>query len=281
MPHLTVTDPGDERLADYVSLTDVALRSRHEPAKGLYIAESSTVLGRALAAGHRPRSVLCAPRWLPDVDQMLAALPDDGAREIPVYVAERGVLEQVTGFHVHRGALAAMHRPVLPPLADVLAGARRVAVLEDIVDHTNVGAVIRSAAALGVDAVLVTPRCADPLYRRSVRVSMGTVFQVPWTRIDPWPAGIDVLRDAGFTVAALALSAGAVALDALAADPPERLALVLGAEGDGLAPATVTGADVVVRIPMAGGVDSLNVAAASAVAFWATRCSPRGRRMSP
>lgn len=281
MPHLTVTDPGDERLADYVSLTDVALRSRHEPAKGLYIAESTTVLGRALAAGHRPRSVLCAPRWVPDVDRMLAALPDDGAREVPVYVAERGVLEQVTGFHVHRGALAAMHRPVLPPLAEVLAGARRVAVLEDVVDHTNVGAVIRSAAALGVDAVLVTPRCADPLYRRSVRVSMGTVFQVPWTRIDPWPAGIDLLRDAGFTVAALALSEGAVALDALAADPPERLALVLGAEGDGLAPATVTGSDVVVRIPMAGGVDSLNVAAASAVAFWATRCSPRGRRMSP
>jgi tRNA G18 (ribose-2'-O)-methylase SpoU len=144
-------------------------------------------------------------------------------------------------------------------------------VLEDVVDHTNVGAAFRSAAAIGVDAVLVTPRCADPLYRRSVRVSMGTVFQVPWTRVDPWPGGIELLREAGFVTAALALSDDSVSLDALEADPPERLALVLGAEGDGLKPATVAAADLTVRIPMAGGVDSLNVAAAGAVAFWATR----------
>ena len=266
---LAVTEADDERLADYVSLTDVALRSRHEPTAGLYIAESSTVLGRALAAGHRPRSVLLAPRWLPDVLAMLAAAPAAG--DVPVFVAEEPVLEAITGFHVHRGALAAMHRPALPPLGDVLAGARRVAVLEDIVDHTNVGAAFRSAAALGVDAVLVTPRCADPLYRRSVRVSMGTVFQVPWTRIDPWPAGVDDLRAAGFVVAALALSDESISLDELVADPPERLALVLGAEGDGLKPRTIASADLVVRIPMAGGVDSLNVAAAAAVAFWATR----------
>jgi tRNA G18 (ribose-2'-O)-methylase SpoU len=266
---LPVTDAHDERLADYVSLTDVALRSRHEPAAGLYIAESSTVLGRALAAGHLPRSVLLAPRWLPDVSAMLAAAPASG--EVAVYVAESPVLEAITGFHVHRGALAAMHRPVLPALSAVLQGARRVAVLEDVVDHTNVGAAFRSAAALGVDAVLVTPRCADPLYRRSVRVSMGTVFQVPWTRIDPWPAGVDDLRAAGFVVAALALSDEAISLDELAADPPDRLALVLGAEGDGLTPRTIASADLVVRIPMAGGVDSLNVAAAAAVAFWATR----------
>jgi tRNA G18 (ribose-2'-O)-methylase SpoU len=266
---LPVTDPADERLADYVSLTDVALRSRHEPERGLYIAESSTVLGRALAAGHTPRSVLLAPRWLDDVLAMLAGAPAGG--DVPVYVAQEPVLEAITGFHVHRGALAAMHRPTLPAVADVLAGAQRVAVLEDVVDHTNVGAAFRSAAALGVDAVLVTPRCADPLYRRSVRVSMGTVFQVPWTRIDPWPAGVDELRAAGFVVAALALADDAVSLDALVADPPERLALVLGAEGDGLKHATVAAADVVVRIPMAGGVDSLNVAAAAAVAFWATR----------
>jgi len=265
----TLTDPADERLADYVALTDVALRSRHEPERGLYIAESSTVLGRALAAGHRPRSVLLAPRWLADVETMLAAAPAAG--EVPVYVAEEPVLEAITGFHVHRGALAAMHRSPLPPVAEVLSGARRVAVLEDVVDHTNVGAAFRSAAALGVDAVLVTPRCADPLYRRSVRVSMGTVFQVPWTRIDPWPAGVGVLRDAGFVVAALALSDDATTLDQLVADPPGRLALVLGAEGDGLKRATVAAADLVVRIPMAGGVDSLNVAAAAAVAFWATR----------
>lgn len=265
-----LTDPDDERLADYVSLTDVALRSRHEPEKGLYIAESSTVLGRALAAGHRPRSVLVSPRWLPDLTAMLETR-DPAGEAVRVYVAEPPVLEAITGFHVHRGALAAMHRPPLPAVADVIAGARRVAVLEDVVDHTNVGAAFRSAAAIGVDAVLVTPRCADPLYRRSVRVSMGTVFQVPWTRVDPWPGGIELLREAGFVTAALALSDDSVSLDALEADPPERLALVLGAEGDGLKPATVAAADLTVRIPMAGGVDSLNVAAAGAVAFWATR----------
>lgn len=270
-----VTDRDDPRLSDYVGLTDVALRTRIEPAGGLYIAESSTVLGRALRAGHRPRSVLLAPRWLPDLERMLADVPGDDA--VPVYVAEEPVLEAITGFHVHRGALASMHRPVLPAVADVLAsarggaGARRVAVLEDLVDHTNVGAAFRSAAALGVDAVLVTPRCADPLYRRSVRVSMGTVFQVPWTRIDPWPEGVVTLREAGFVTASLALSDESISLDELVADPPHRLALVLGAEGDGLKPATVAASDLTVRIPMAGGVDSLNVAAAAAVAFWATR----------
>ncbi|MFF1528834.1 TrmH family RNA methyltransferase [Cellulomonas sp. NPDC058312] len=271
-----LTDPDDDRLADYVSLTDVALRSRHEPEKGLYIAESSTVLGRALAAGHRPRSVLVSPRWLPDLRTMLEARDPEG-EPVRVYVGEPAVLEAVTGFHVHRGALASMHRPLLPTVASVLAGARggagarRVAVLEDVVDHTNVGAAFRSAAAIGVDAVLVTPRCADPLYRRSVRVSMGTVFQVPWTRIDPWPDGIAQLREAGFVTAALALSDDSVSLDVLEAQAPERLALVLGAEGDGLKPETVAAADLTVRIPMAGGVDSLNVAAAGAVAFWATR----------
>ncbi|MCC2317691.1 RNA methyltransferase [Cellulomonas sp. zg-Y138] len=275
---IPLADPADERLADYVSLTDVALRSKHEPAKGLYIAESSTVLRRAIDAGHRPRSVLVSPRWLPDLEEMLAGLPEDGTR-VPVYVAEPDVLEAITGFHVHRGALAAMHRPVLPSVEDVLRGARdgsgprRVAVLEDIVDHTNVGAAFRSAAALGVDAVLVTPRCADPLYRRSVRVSMGTVFQVPWTRIDEWPAGMATLRDAGFVTAALALSDDSISLDALERDLPERLALILGAEGHGLKPTTVAAADLTVRIPMAGGVDSLNVAAAAAVAFWATRAT--------
>ncbi|MBO0900145.1 RNA methyltransferase [Cellulomonas sp. zg-ZUI222] len=270
-----VTDRDDPRLTDYVGLTDVALRTRVEAANGLYIAESSTVLARALRAGHRPRSVLLAPRWLPDLEAMLADVP--GEDPVPVYVADDPVLEGITGFHVHRGALAAMHRPVLPSVTDVLAsarggaGARRVAVLEDLVDHTNVGAAFRSAAALGVDAVLVTPRCADPLYRRSVRVSMGTVFQVPWTRIDPWPEGVATLRAAGFVTASLALSDDSVPLDDLAADPPDRLALVLGTEGDGLKPATIAAGDLTVRIPMAGGVDSLNVAAAAAVAFWAVR----------
>ncbi len=261
----------DERLADYVGLTDVALRSRREPELGLYMAESDKVITRALDAGHLPRSLLLADRWVdplaPLVERVLAA----GA---PVFAGAPGVLEQVTGFNVHRGAIASMHRPALPPLGEVLRGARRVVVLEDVVDHTNVGAAFRSVAGLGADAVLVTPRCADPLYRRSVRVSMGTVFQVPWTRIDPWPGGVAAIRAEGFTVAAMALAPGARTLDDLAADPPERLALVLGTEGDGLGPATLAAADVTVRIPMTGGVDSLNVAAATAVAVWALRVPP-------
>ncbi len=272
---LDITDPDDERLADYVSLTDVALRRRTEPERGLYIAESEKVIRRALAAGHRPRSYLMAQRWLTDLADLVEQAEADG---IPVFVGEHDVIEQLTGFHLHRGALASMQRPVLPTVADVVRDARRVVVLEDIVDHTNVGAVFRSAAALGVDAVLVTPRCADPLYRRAIRVSMGTVFQVPWTRIDPWPGGIDELRALGFTVATLALADDAVSLDELAADPPERLALVLGTEGDGLSRRTLEAADLTVTIPMAGGVDSLNVAAAGAVAAWALRPPQRDVR---
>ncbi len=258
----------DPRLRDYTQLTDVRLRSVREPAEGLFMAESTQVIRRALAAGHRLRSILVAPRWLPEIGDLLDAAAQQGA---PVLVAEEPLLEQITGFHLHRGALASMHRPVPPPLADVVAGARRVVVLEDVVDHTNVGAVFRSCAAMGVEAVLVTPRCADPLYRRSVRVSMGTVFQVPWTRIDPWPGGVDDLREAGFAVAALALDDRAEDLDAFAEAVPERLAWVLGTEGHGLRAGTVAAVDRVVRIPMAGGVDSLNVASAAAVAFWATR----------
>jgi len=268
-----VHDPLDPRVHEYVGLTDMALRTRREPAEGLYLAESDKVIRRALAAGHRPRSFLMGERWVDELADLVGA----AAREqVPVYVADRDVLESITGFHLHRGAMAAMHRPALPALADVLASARRVAILEDVVDHTNVGAVFRSAAALGFDAVLVTPRCADPLYRRSVRVSMGTVFQVPWTRIDPWPGSLDLLRRLGFTVVSLALAQGAVSLEALAIDPPARLALVLGTEGDGLRPGTLAASDAVVRIPMSGAVDSLNVAAAAAVAFWALRATPVG-----
>jgi tRNA G18 (ribose-2'-O)-methylase SpoU len=270
-----ITDPADPRLTDYTGLTDVRLRTVREPAEGLYMAESSTVIRRALAAGHRPRSFLMADKWL---DAMADVLESDAVPAgTPVFLAEEDVLRAVTGFHLHRGALAAMHRPTLPSVHELVttarggAGARRVAVLEDVVDHTNVGAAFRSAAALGVDAVLVSPRCADPLYRRSVRVSMGTVFQVPWTRFASWPGGLRELQEDGFTVAALALSDDAVSLDDLAADPPQRLALVLGTEGDGLSTPAIETADTVVTIPMAGGVDSLNVAAASAVAFWATR----------
>ncbi|MFC5379636.1 TrmH family RNA methyltransferase [Aquipuribacter nitratireducens] len=278
-PRVTrVEDLDDPRLRDYTSLTDVRLRTVREPTEGLFMAESTQVIRRALRAGHRLRSVLVAPRWLPEIDDVLAAA---AAQAAPVLVAEEALLEAITGFHLHRGALASVHRPALRPVADVVAGARRVAVLEDVVDHTNVGAVFRGAAALGVDAVLVTPRCADPLYRRSVRVSMGTVFQVPWTRVEPWPGGLEVLRRLGFTTAALALDERAEDLDAFAGAAPERLAWLLGTEGDGLRPATVAAVDRVVRIPMAGGVDSLNVAAAAAVAFWATRPDGGVRRPRP
>jgi tRNA G18 (ribose-2'-O)-methylase SpoU len=270
---LRVSDVADPRLADYVGLTDVALRSRREPELGLYMAESEKVIRRALLAGHRPRSLLLSERWL---DPMAGLVDDVIATGAPVFVGPRETLEEITGFNVHRGAIAAMHRPTPVPPATLLDGARRVVVLEDVVDHTNVGAVFRSVAGIGADVVLVSPRCADPLYRRSVRVSMGTVFQVPWARLDPWPAALGMLRAAGFTVAALALREDSIPLQALEADPPERLALVLGTEGDGLSDPALAEADLAVRIPMAGGVDSLNVAAAAAVALWATR--PRADR---
>ena len=259
----TVQRADDPRLADYRDLTDVALRRRLEPEGGLYIAESAKVIARAVAAGHRPRSVLVQEKWLAVVTDLLAET------DATVYVVPAEVAEAVTGFAVHRGALAAMHRPALPAVAAAVSGARLVVVLEDIVDHTNVGAAFRSAAAMGADAVLISPRCADPLYRRSVRVSMGTVFQVPWTRLPEWDEGRTILHDAGFTIAALALADDAVPLDAFAAQRPERVALVLGAEGDGLSRRALHAADVVVTIPMSGGVDSLNVAAAGAVALWA------------
>jgi tRNA G18 (ribose-2'-O)-methylase SpoU len=263
-----IDDPDDPREHEYLHLTDVALRTRTEPASGIYLAESAKVIRRALAAGHRPISYLMAERWLEDMADVVA---DADRLGVPVYVGDKRVLAEITGFHLHRGAIAAMHRPPPNDAMELVRSARRVVVLEDVVDHTNVGAIFRSAAGLGIDVVLVTPRCADPLYRRSVRVSMGTVFQVPWARIDPWPGSVRTLQDAGFTVASLALSDGAVPLDELAADPPQRLALVLGTEGDGLRSATVAASDLVVRIPMSAGVDSLNVAAASAVAFWALR----------
>ncbi len=265
-----IGDLADPALEDYRDLTDVAIRRRVEPSRGLYIAESQPVIARALEAGHEPRSFLCSERWLSTLEPLASGWPD-----VPVLVGPEDVLERVTGFLVHRGALAAMRRPELPPVADVLAGARRIAVMEDLVNHTNVGAVFRSAAAMGVEGVLVSPRCADPLYRRSVRVSMGTVFQVPWTRLEPWPGGLDALREEEFVVAALALEDDAIPLDQFVAEGlPERLALMLGAEGDGLSRGAMEGADVMITIPMGSGVDSLNVAAASAVAFWATRPQP-------
>jgi tRNA G18 (ribose-2'-O)-methylase SpoU len=259
-------------LADYSRLTDVALRRVSEPAGGLYIAESSKVITRALAAGHRPRSVLLQEQWLPDVEALLADWPD-----VPVYVGAASVLERLTGYNLHRGALAAMHRPALAPVAELIRDAHRVVVLEDIVDHTNVGAIFRSVAGLGADAVLITPRCADPLYRRSVRVSMGTVLQVPWTRLPEWNEAAPLLHEAGFHLAALALADDAVSLDRFAADAPDRVAIIFGAEGDGLSRHALAVADTIVTIPMLHGVDSLNVASASAVALYALRPGAHGQ----
>jgi len=256
-----------EDLRDYRDLTDVVLRRLSEPAGGLYIAESTKVIERALRAGHRPRSVLTIDKWLPE----LTALLGEQDVDLPVYVGDAELLERLTGFNLHRGALASMHRPPLASVADILAGATRIIVLEDIVDHTNVGAIFRSVAGLGADAVLITPRCADPFYRRSVRVSMGTVLQIPWTRLPDWPEGRTVLKDLGFELAALALSPDAVTLDEYAAAAPEKLALIVGTEGDGLSRAALSAADTVVTIPMMHGVDSLNVASASAVALYSLR----------
>ncbi|MDJ1115242.1 TrmH family RNA methyltransferase [Microbacterium dauci] len=263
MTTVRIDDPTDPRLADYRGLTDVALRRMTEPEGGLYIAESEKVIARAVAAGHRPRSLLVQEKW----HDAAASLSGDA----PIYVVPDTVAEAVTGYAVHRGALAAMHRPELPAVADVVRDARTVVILDDIGDHTNVGAIFRNCAALGADAVLVTPRCGDPLYRRSVRVSMGTVFQVPWTRLPEWDAAEPELRAAGLHVAAMALADDAVPLEEFAAQRPERLAILLGSEGDGLSPRALAAADTVVTVPMAGGVDSLNVAAASAVALWALR----------
>ena len=259
-----ITDLSHEGLHDYVGLTDVALRKVSEPERGLYIAESSKVIQRALVAGHKPRSVLLQEQWLSDIEPLVAEFDD-----CVIYVGTSALLEELTGFEMHRGALASMQRPELPSVSELLVGATRVVVLEDIVDHTNVGAIFRAVAGLGADAVLITPRCADPLYRRSVRVSMGTVLQVPWTRLPEWPEARDLLHQAGFHIAALALSDEALSLREFAASPPDKIALVFGSEGDGLSRQALEACDSVVTIPMLHGVDSLNVASASAVTLYA------------
>ncbi|WP_347347937.1 RNA methyltransferase [Nigerium sp.] len=266
MPLIPVTEPADVRLRDYVSLRDASLRRSLETERGLFIAEGEKVIRRAVEAGHRPRSFLLAERWLAGLADVLARHP-----EAPVYVVTEALAERVTGFHVHRGALASLERGEPASMGDLL-GLSRLVVAEDIVDHTNVGAIIRNAAGLGWDGVLLAPRAADPLYRRAIKVSMGTVFSLPWARIDDWEAAVPALRASGFTVAALALSEGAVTLEELVGrGRPEKLALLVGTEGAGLSERWVREADVVVRIPMEHGVDSLNVAAATAVACWALR----------
>lgn len=276
MPLVEIATLEHPLLADYRGLTDVAMRRLLEPEGGIYLAESAKVIERAVRAGHRPRSVLLQQKWLDELGWLQDEFPD-----VPVFVAPPALLEEITGFAMHRGALASMHRPELPDARALLAEARTVVVLEDIVDHTNVGAAFRSAAGLGADAVLISPRCADPLYRRSVRVSMGTVLQVPWTRIGEWREAAPLLHEAGFTIAALALGPDSVPLPAFAAGLPERVAIVLGTEGDGLSRRALAAADVQVEIPMLHGVDSLNVAAASAVALYAVGAARGGAYGEP
>ena len=273
MAFLVNINASDERLRDYTDLTDVALRKVREPAEGLFIAESPKVIRRAMAAGHHPRSALVLPE---KADEILAALADV---ECPIYVGEPNVLEQIAGFHLHRGALASFSRPELPSGETIAAEARTIVICEDLVDHTNVGAIFRSVAALGADGVLISPRCADPLYRRSIRVSMGAVFNVPWTRMDSWTSTAADLHRCGFHIAALALHPDAVPLESFARHRPDRVALILGTEGSGLSSTALAVADSLVQIPMFGGVDSLNVASASAVALYAL-CTPHARSMS-
>ena len=256
----------------FTRLTEAQLRNRLEPEKGIFIAESPKVIARALEAGYQPLSLLMERKHLAGQGREIM----ERCGDIPVYTGDNDLLAALTGYQVNRGILCAMRRPVLPTVEELCAGARRVAVLEGIVDSTNVGAIFRSAAALHMDAVLVTPTCCDPLCRRAVRVSMGTVFQIPWTRIGDSPAdwpekGLSRLNALGFKTAAMALSDDSVSIDDPALMAEDKLAIVLGTEGDGLSRSTIAHCDYTVRIPMSHGVDSLNVAAASAVAFWQLR----------
>ncbi len=273
MAIIEISDIADERVVAYTRLTERQLRNKLEPEQGIFIAESPKVIARALDAGLEPVSFLMERKWLDTAAPLIAQAERNAGHEIVVYTGESAVLANLTGFTLTRGVLCAMRRPALPTPESLLKDARRVAVLEGIVDHTNVGAAFRSAAALGVDAVLVTPTCCDPLYRRAVRVSMGTVFQVPWTRIGEsvadWPGrGMALLREQGFKAAAFALRDDAISLSDPVLNSCEKLAMVFGTEGDGLAADTIASCDYSVKIPMSYGVDSLNVAAASAVAFW-------------
>lgn len=288
MQTVHISSISDDRIEAYTHLTELQLRNRLEPDKGLFIAESPKVIQRALDSGVEPISFLVEEPWLQGMSAMFNQVDTTFGTDIPVYVADPEQLKRITGYRLHRGALSAMRRWPLPSVEEICRPAKRVAVMENIVDHTNIGALIRSAAALSVDAVLVTPSCSDPLYRRAARVSMGTVFQVPWTRIGGddkhyWPGqGLIDLHNLGFTTAAMALEEDSISLDSLVAllsssDRPSspgsinKLALIFGTEGDGLSKHTIAGADLRVRIPMSHQVDSLNVAASSAVAFYATR----------
>ncbi len=304
---------GDERLEVYTGLTDAQLRNRLEPEKGIFIAESEKVILRTLEAGYEPVSFLMEEKWLAGLQDAIEQAEarqtacqtthqatnqtkhqvshETTSASTPVFIADPATLAALAGYEVTRGALAAFRRPILPTVEEACQGARRIAVLEDITNTVNIGAIFRNAAALGIDAVLLTPGCCDPLYRRALRVSMGNVLSVPWTYIGAdvtgkgahgnvlrsggWcKTGIPQLREMGFQTVAMALSDKAVSLDDDRLKARERLAIILGTEGEGLSPRTIEACDLVARIPMAHGVDSLNVAAASAIAFWELRLHP-------
>lgn len=264
VPHIIeCTDLSDPRLHDFTNLTDVALRRVQEPAEGIYIAESLKVISRAIAVGHIPRAILCGREWLSQVETLTSGLDT-----LPIFVGSSELLEHITGYHVHRGALAAMSRPAGLNVIDVVREANSLVILEGIMDHTNVGAIFRSVVALGADAVLITNDCADPLYRRSVRVSMGAALSVPWARMTSWTETRSILESSGFTIAALSLTPHAVPISETSLSSLHKVALVLGSEGNGLSEVALKHSDLEVYIPMRNGVDSLNVAAAAAVAMF-------------
>lgn len=269
MPNIIeITDFSASELDVYARLTEAQLLNRFEPAKGMFIAESPKVIHRALDAGCEPVSLLMERK---DIDgsaaDIIARCPG-----LPVFTADEDLLCNLTGYHLTRGVLCAMRRPRLPTVEDICRSARRIVVLENVQNPTNVGAIFRSSAALGMDAVLLTPGCSNPLYRRSARVSMGTVFQIPWTFTDEWPhPGMDALKEMGFKTVSMALRDDSYSIDDPRLRQEQRLAILMGSEGDGLTEDTLASCDFTVKIPMYHGVDSLNVAAASAVAFWELR----------
>ncbi len=256
---IPVDDPSDPRLADYSRLRDAVLRRSLEAEHGLFLAEGEKVIRRAFQAGYEIRSLLMSRRWMPGLADVLSAAP------APCFVAGDELVQQLTGFHVHRGALASFARRAVPGLVETLQSSRRVIVVEDVVDHTNLGAIFRSAAALGVDAIVLSPRCADPLYRRSVRVAMGAVFVQPYTRVTDWYGALDQIRSHGFQVLALTPAPDAMPIEQALSACADRVALCLGSEGHGLSQRWLASADVRVTIPMSRGVDSLNVAACAAI----------------
>ncbi len=264
---ISISDPADPRIADYRSLTELQLRSRLEPERGLFIAEGELVVRRALTAGYRLRSLLLDEQRVGVLADVIAQAHAEGW-DAAIYVADRTVVEPLTGFHVHRGILAAFHRPQPSAAEQLLATAQRVLIVEDVNNHTNLGVVFRSAAALGMEGVLLSPSCVDPLYRRCVRVSMGEVFAVPYARLEPWPAALQQVTSAGFSLIALTPRADAVDLRVVPARARRKPALLLGAEGPGLTTAALDAAQYRARIPMHHGVDSLNVGVAAAIACY-------------